>query len=75
MFVYLLNDIPDEMQNESEILVYADDILVFSLVDTDEDVAKLQQDLENLSLWASAHQKLFNAQKSVFVRFSQKRSG
>ena len=53
-----INDLTCEIS--STIRLYADDVIIYRQIDTEEDVLKLQEDLAELSRWAQDWLMHFN---------------
>ena len=49
-FLLYINDLPNEIS--STIRLYADDIIIYRYINSNEDVLKLQEDLVKLTQWA-----------------------
>ena len=62
MFLLYINDIADDIKHSSKRL-FADDCLLYRVVDTKEDKCKLQRDLFELELWSNKWQLDFNIKK------------
>ena len=50
LFILYINDIVEVIQCDLEI--FADDTKLYSIIETIHDIAKLQQDLDNLQDWS-----------------------
>ena len=59
MFLLYINDIADDIKHSS-VRLFADDCLLYRVVDTKEDECKLQRDLFELELWSNKWQLDFN---------------
>jgi hypothetical protein len=70
LFVVFINDLPEVV--ESICSMYADDTKIYRSVDTVEDFARLQSDLDNLTTWAEKWQMKFNADKCQVLQLGQK---
>ena len=62
MFLLYINDITDDIKHSS-VQLFADDCLLYRVVDTEEDERKLQRDLFELELWSNKWQLDFNIKK------------
>ena len=58
LFLIYINDLDDSVN--SKLLKFADDTKIFGLVARQEDIDKLQDDLNNLCKWSSDWLMLFN---------------
>ena len=54
----------------STVRLYADDIILYTTVDSIDDCHQLQKDLALLERWAKNWQMTFNAQKFEFIRIT-----
>ena len=70
LFLCYINDLPNSVT--SKIRLYADDVLLFSTVDTLEDCSQLQLDLGNLGTWAKIWQMEFNPDKCQHLQITNK---
>ena len=61
LFLLYINDLTCEIF--STIRFYADDVIIYRQIDTEEDVLKLQEDLAELSQWAQHWLMHFNLSK------------
>ena len=62
MFLLYINDIADDIKHSS-VRLFADDCLLYKVVDTKEDERKLQRDLFELELLSNKRQLDFNIKK------------
>lgn len=74
MFICLLNDLDEVPTCGSEIVAYADDILLFRVIETQTGFQSLQDDFNRLSNWAAANHLLFTPKKCVYIRFGRNRA-
>ena len=72
LFLCFVNNIPEYVS--SKIRMYADDILICEVIDTEDDCIKLQRDLHNLQRWEDTWKMHFNPPKCQFIRFSNKQN-
>ena len=71
LFLCFVNNIPQHVSNK--IRLYADDILLYKVIDNDEDdYINLQKDLDNLQQWENTWQMHLNPPKCQLIRFSNK---
>ena len=70
LFLCYINDLLGYVQ--SSIRLYADDALIHRKIHSKADQDILQQDLYMLTQWASTWQMIFNPQKSVYLRITNK---
>lgn len=73
LFVLLINDLPDVVQN-SAILTFADDIKLLKACETEADHAALQSDIDAVWEWSIANQLHFNPLKCETMTFTRSRS-
>ena len=57
---------------KSKIKLYADDVLLYNTIHSQEDCHNLQQDLNLLEEWATKWKMSFNLQKCEFLRITNK---
>ena len=61
LFLCYINDAPECVSNK--IQLYADDVLLYRVIDTREDCVKLQMDLDALQNWEKLWKMEFNPTK------------
>ena len=66
MFLVYVNDMPDDIACTAK--MFADDTKVYNTIRVFEDCCKLQDDLNNLSLWSRKWLLSFNESKCVVVK-------
>ena len=71
LFILYINDIADNIS--SSIKLFADDCLLYRQINTKEDAALLQKDLDILTQWSSDWQMKFNPAKCSLLRITNKR--
>ena len=71
LFVLFINDLPDVINNGSEIFLYADDTKVYRKIKNSEDRAKLQEDLDELKSWTEKWLLSFHPDKSRYMRIGR----
>ena len=71
LFLLYINDIVDV--TKSELRLFADDTVLYRAIKSDHDHQILQEDLHNLTKWASDWQMDFNASKCHLLRITNKR--
>ena len=75
LFLAFVNDIPSVIKN-CTIKLYADDIKLYLNITCDDDVLKLQQDLNAVSIWCDKNRLKLNVKKCVVLRIgNDKTSG
>ena len=65
MFLLYINDITKDI--DSPLHMFADDCLLYRIIESTEDTTKLQQDLNILSEWANTWQLNFNVTKCAVI--------
>ena len=71
MFLLYINDIGTNITN-SKVKLFADDCLLYRIVDGKEDESKLQDDLTELQTWADKWQISFNTKKCHLISVQKK---
>ena len=71
LFIVFINDIDKALNPDTSIFKFADDTKVFRVVNTDEERAELQRDIDNLLAWSDKWQMLFNADKCKIMHFGK----
>ena len=71
-FLLYINDLPKNVS--SKVKLYADDTLLYRVINTPNDVVTLQQDLDSLSHWAQQWQMTFNASKCLHLTITHQTS-
>ena len=71
LFLCFINDITNKIT--SRIRLYADDVLLYTTIHSQEDCQRLQKDLHTLEEWAITWKMLFNSQKCEFLRVTNKK--
>jgi len=51
LFIIYINDLTEHCDSGSDIFLFADDAIIFSLISNKEDSIALQQDLDKFSDW------------------------
>ena len=70
LFLCFVNDVPEFVQ--CKIRLYADDILLYSEINSLDDCLRLQADIDNLFSWSERWQLHFNPAKCEFLRITNK---
>lgn len=73
LFVLFINDIGNDINEGSSLLLYADDTKLFREINDDQDCLLLQQDINTLNNWASANKMKFHPAKCKVLSVSLKR--
>lgn len=71
LFIAYINDIGEGVK--SRVRLFADDLIVYRVVGTEEDTRVLQEDINQIQRWAEINRMKINSIKSQYVRFSRAR--
>ena len=63
LFVIYINDMPEALQYNSTVKMFADDSKLYKRTDTDNGAEDLQKDLDNLYQWSNTWQLRFHPEK------------
>ena len=74
LFVLFINDIGNDINKGSSLLLYADDTKLFREISNDHDCLLLQQDINTLNNWATANKMKFHPDKCKVLSVSLQRS-
>jgi len=72
LFLLYINDITTSIQ--STIRLYADDVLIYRIIDSENDHLILQNDINRLEHWANLWSMNFNPNKCVHLRITNKKT-
>ena len=72
MFLLYINDIITDVN--SPLRIFADDCLLYRIIDTPEDTAILQNDLDQITSWVATWQLRLNITKCVLIRCGRSHS-
>ena len=72
MFLLYINDISNNIH--SPLCLFADDCLLYRVINTEQDALQLQQDLNTLFGWVETWQLKFNTSKCSTLRFTRRHS-
>lgn len=70
LFTLFINDISNYISH-SQFLLYADDLKIYSKINSPLDSSNLQRDIDSISLWCSINGMKINLSKCVSVSFSR----
>ena len=70
LFVLFINDLPETIQNNTDIYLFADDTKIFRAIYNYDDCQKLQEDLDSLYSWTNDSLLKFHPQKCKHMRIS-----
>ena len=68
LFLVFINDLPDSVKF-SKVYLFADDTKCSKIVDSVEDVNKLQSDINDITSWSKSWSLPFNEMKSIVIQF------
>lgn len=72
LFLLYINDLPDNIS--SRVRLFADDCVLYLIITSDHDAARLQDDLNKLAAWEQKWQMKFNLQKCFVLRITNSKS-
>ena len=72
LFLCYINDITSGVS--SSIKLYADDVLIYRIINTEDDCEILQRDLDSLQSWAYKWNISFNLVKCELIKITNKQS-
>ena len=73
LFSLYINDLPDVIRHGSTVRLFADDCVLYRTVDTQEDAAALQADLDHLQTWEKDWLMKFHPSKCQVIHVTNKR--
>ena len=71
LFLCFINDLPKNIL--STVRLYADDVILYTPINSKEDCYQLQKDLTILERWANKWKMAFNVKKCEFIRITYKK--
>lgn len=71
LFVFFINDLPECVKNNSEIILYADDTKIFRSIKCKNDCDLLQEDLKDLQAWTERWLLNFHPDKCKYMRIGR----
>ena len=74
LFLIYINDIPDYIQNNSTVKLFADDTIIYHPITNQQDSNALQEDLDALQWWESDWLMHFHPQKCQTMHITNKRN-
>ena len=69
LFTVFINDLPDRVKNECRL--YADDSKLIGVIENEEDVIRIQKDIDSMQSWAKTWQMSFNYDKCKVMHFGK----
>ena len=73
LFLLYIKDLPDYITNNSTVRLFADDCVLYRKIDSPDDSALLQRDLEALQAWEKDWPMEFHPQKCQILHITNKR--
>ena len=73
LFILYINDLPDQIQQPTEMALYADDSKLYRTIKSDADTENLQLDLNEMNSWTETWRMKFNTNKCKVMRLSRKK--
>ena len=70
LFLLYVNDLPDSIKNS--VRMFAGDMKIWAVINSDQDVINLQSDLEELSNWSDKWLLRFNADKCKVMHLGRR---
>ena len=67
LFVLYINDLPEVVDKDSYVFLFADDTKLFRKICNDEDVKIIQQDINNLVAWSKKWLLKFHPDKCIYM--------
>ena len=74
LFLLYINDLPTILDPETTCRLFADDCLIYRSIQTPEDRARLQSDLDKLHQWGETWGLRFNVSKCHMMHLSRSRN-
>ena len=74
LFLIYINDLPDYIQNNSTVKLFADDTIIYHPITNQQDTNALQEDLDALQRWESDWLMHFHPQKCQTMHITNKRN-
>lgn len=74
LFLLHINDLPSVIDPQTIIRLFADDCLLYRVIETTEDEQQLQKDLDALEVWANNWGMSFNTKKCYTMPVDRRRS-
>ena len=74
LFLLYVNDVNEVVLSEgSKLILYADDIILYRTIHTEQDYTALQHDVNSLGVWSLRNHLSFNPAKCKSMVFSRKK--
>ncbi len=75
LFLIYINDLTDiNTKDGAKITLYADDVLLFRIINSPEDFVALQEDIDKIGSWSSANFLTLNRSKCKYMIVSRRRT-
>ena len=72
LFLIYINDLDINIEDGAEITLYADDVLLFRIINSPEDFVALQEDIDKIGSWSRANFLTLNRTKCKYMIVSRK---
>ena len=73
-FVLFINDMPQGIDHDSNLPLYADDTKIWQRISNDKDLAKLQKNIDYLYSWSQMNKMNFHPRKCKVLSINHKPS-
>ena len=73
-FLVYINDLPESIQSDSHIRLFADDCLIYRTIKSAEDASLLQNDLNNAQQWERDWMMEFHPEKCSVIHVTKRRN-
>ena len=67
LFVLFMNDLPQDISEDTHLALYADDTKIWRSIKNEEDIFQLQKDINNFHMWSINNKKMFHPYKCKVV--------
>ena len=68
LFLVYINNLTEiNLRDSTKITLYADDVLLFRVINSPEDFAKLQDDIEKVGNWSCTNHLTLNRDKCKYI--------
>ena len=71
LFIIYINDLPDSLNADSNIFLYADDAKLYRYISTSQDISSLQDDINKLTYWTNEWLIKLNINKCKVVSYGR----
>ena len=74
LFLWYINDLPDELSSSTLAFLFADDTKLVRIIHSESDMTTFQQDIDKVFHWSTKWRMKFNLDKCEAVRVTRKKS-